>query len=380
MARRAIIEPTSIEYLTAKGILGSKERAYKLVVENPLAPESEIIRLAREWKQAIDEMRQEKKVHQAATQGELRENWQDFIFQARPMTLCGFPHKRTEATRVTRLIPMAPGAVGTMSFSAMKEGVPLPSGITDRAVFDALCTIAVTEKTRFIEMDSLHDFVDLVFPDIARSGSRWTKVSDSIRRLSYCAVMFEMQDGKQSFSSVQGLLGAAHLPSFDMAAKLGRGEQPLDFDEFIKSKSKFKIALDEPFFQTLVIARQAMPFPADYLRGFMDDTITYDLAKFLPARIHAAKSISKIPIVPFGYSNTPSLRDQLGSTDTNSNRFRQRVEEAVGRIKGIWKGCAADVSSYNLVINPITKDNWLVQPKDCPVMDQAMIDTIGCHV
>ena len=380
MARRAIVEPNTVEYLTAKGILGSKERAYRLVMENPDLPESGIIKLAREWKTSLDEVKAEKKLIQAVSQVDLRENWQDFIFQARPMTLCGFPHKRTDATRVTRLIPMGPGTVGTMSFSAMKEGVPLPSGITDRAVFDALCTLAVTQKSRVLEMDTLDDFIEMVFPGLSDAGSRWKRGTGSIQRLVYCGVLFEMQDGKQVFSSVQGLIGAAHLPSFEFADRLSRGEQPLEFEEFIASKRKFRIILDESFFNTLVLAHQAMPYPTEYLRQFMDDTLTYDLAKFLPARIHAARGVSKIPIVPFGYTGVISLQDQLGSSDSNKPRFREKVQESVRRIKEVWKGCSAEVNNYSLVINPITRDNWLVQPKDCTTMDTDMLNTISCGV
>jgi len=376
MARRAIVEPTTVEYLAAKGILGSKERAYKLVSQNPDAAKDEILRLAQEWKQALVEVKAERQTLRQATAEELQENWQEYIFQARPMTLSGFPHRRTDKTRITRLIPLGPNLQGTLSMTAMKEGVPLPSGITDRAIFDAICTMAVTQRSRIIEMDYLTDFIKAVFPDLTGGGgSMYKKVTDSIRRLAFCAIMFEMSDGLQSFSSVQGLLGAAQLPSLQHEEKLLRGEQPLDFDEFLTNRKRFRIALDESFYNMLVEHHQAMPFPTTYLREFMDDTITYDLAKFLPARIHAAKTISKIPIIPFGYSTSVSLRDQLGATDSNMARFRTKVEDSVRRIKGAWEGCSATVSDYNLIINPISRDKWLVQPLDCAQLDPPTIET-----
>jgi hypothetical protein len=376
MARRAIVEPTTTEYLAAKGILGSKERAYKLVMQNPDAGEEDIIRLAREWKQSLEEMKVERQQLRRVTTEELQENWQDFIFQARPLSLGGFPHRRTDQTRITRLIPMGVNLMGSMSLTAMKPGVPLPNGITDRAVFDALCTMAVTQKSRVIQMDYFHDFIKAVFPDIKDGGTLNEKVTNSIRRLAYCAVMFELGDGKQVFSSVQGLLGAAHLPSFQTEAKMLRGEQPLGFPEFIQTSNGFRIALDESFYQMLL--ENAMPFPTMYLREFMDDTLGYDLAKFLPARIHAAKSQSKIPIAPLGYSGSGvSLRDQLGSTESNVYRFRAKVEDAVKRIKRIWEGCSAEVTPHHLVINPIPKDQWLVQPLNCPQMDHKMIGTLA---
>jgi hypothetical protein len=150
----------------------------------------------------------------------------------------------------------------------------------------------------------------------------------------------------------------------------------LGFPEFIQTSNGFRIALDESFYQMLL--ENAMPFPTMYLREFMDDTLGYDLAKFLPARIHAAKSQSKIPIAPLGYSGSGvSLRDQLGSTESNVYRFRAKVEDAVKRIKRIWEGCSAEVTPYHLVINPIPKDQWLVQPLNCPQMDHKMIDTLA---
>lgn len=379
MARPPVMEPDTVEYRTALSILGRKTQAVQLVRMYPEADWKEIMLKAKDWKEGIHAAKLERKTGAVMGSASLTpKGWQKFFWSARLLTLCGMPHTADpKITRAVRQIPLGAGNVGTVTFNATKPGVTLPFGMNDRTAFECLCSLAVIQKSRMIELDSLADFYRMMNPGVLKViGSPYESMKASLRRLSYCAMMIDVGDGMTNYSRVQGMIGATYLPSEEFS----RGEVPLEFDELTLTRSggkRFRVLLDEGLYH--VLTTEGMPFPVEYMQGFMgkDDTLAWDLAKYLPSRLHAAKTESRIWFNSYNNDGI-SLKDQLGVTDTNPTRVSEKFMEAIRRVQSVWGGAAkgVEVTPFYMTVHPIDRKDWLVPPRDTEVLSGDSMDEL----
>ena len=372
MARPVIEEPETVEYRTARSLL-SKVRALQLVRMYPDANWSQIMKLAKQWKDAeVASKAEYKLLKQQSTLGVTTKDWQAFFWSARLLNLCGFNHASNPGiTRAVRRIPTGVGAEGLVTFSATKPGISLPFGMNDRAVFECLCTLAVKQKSPIITLDYIADLLRILKPKDFEGakgragGSAYDSLYASLRRLAYCAMLVDCGDGLTTYSNVQGIIGAAYLPSEEYGTALRSGaNKPLEFDELLQTRrsgKNFAIMLDAGLFD--VLQKEVMPYPIDYIKEFLDigDSLTFDIAKFLPARLHATETKSDIWFQHNHYGGV-TLKEQLGVSDSNTVRVSERFQAAVRAVQNVWggavKGC--DVNPFFLTVKPIERRDWLV--------------------
>jgi hypothetical protein len=108
--------------------------------------------------------------------------------------------------------------------------------------------------------------------------------------------------------------------------------------------------LSNEFYQEIV----AHPIPIDLyaVRVLSSSPAALDLFTWLSYRCFSAKGEEKIPL--FG---NRGLAAQLGNTEyARPRRFREKLEEWLHAIHGIWPECPARLSAHglSLVVSPAT--------------------------
>jgi Plasmid encoded RepA protein len=110
------------------------------------------------------------------------------------------------------------------------------------------------------------------------------------------------------------------------------------------------IVLSDEFYQEIVA--HPIPIDLDAVRLLSSSPATLDLFTWLSYRCFSAKGEEAIPI--FG---SRGLAAQLGNTEyARPRRFREKLEDSLYAIHGIWPGCPARVSTdgLSLIVNRAT--------------------------
>lgn len=335
--------PTSdeVKVTLAYGVLKNRAAAADLVAELPAEVSHEdLLKAAKARVKELKSKRSNKNTLEVDDPALKRE----LVYAVRSLAFCGIPYDDPgkDVQEVQREIRMWQGEI-LATYSSKKKGVSVIHGSNDRRFFAWLCAQAIKQGSNRVVLPA---DLSVVLKQIGWSdGSGYTYFYDSFCRWREGSIKLEFirrRDGKVvpvDLGGQTGIIKAWHLPKYQAAKSDTHTpwflELSLDF---------YKALTDEPF-----------PIPLEYLTPFLEAPMGWDFAVFLAVRVAACRSESRIPLYPLGRNPNPSmitLKDQLGSTDSNHARWVAKLKKFLTAIKKHWDVNAEIIDNRVLVIRP----------------------------
>lgn len=338
-------------------ILKSKKAVDAFLAANPGKTQEQLLSSAIDVKNARTLVR--RKTRESAKEVEKVDlakrarfgNWEEVLFIARAVVLCGLPYRRTKNRELVKTARLGNGDRITVTFKASKEGVDLPFG-KDRALLAWITTCAKKQGGRRVQFDTTAEFIRAF--GLADSGTHYKAFRESLDRLKGFSCYIEVADGSKEGSLHESVIKKAVIPTRKDARKELAGEVRLLSES---SGGDYYLELDESFYQELV--EHSVPLPLDLMRRYGNNPVAWDFIQFVSYRSAAAKTTSRIPLEPFFA--------MLGSVDSNPWRLRSSLETVLKELREIWPEVNArfegKASKTVFLIGPPENNHTLVPRK-----------------
>jgi len=254
-------------------------------------------------------------------------------FSSRPFVLCGLPVRRLPANQL--LFERRNGRFVLQLTGHPDYGVPFGQ---DRIVPIFLATLAVQQKSQVIRFRSASEMLETF--GMHKGGKEYRRLIGAFERIFGATIFFGTDPLKPGAKVV-------HRSRFNFLREAtiwyNRDEnQPAPSEAF-----ENVIVLSDEFYQEIV--EHPIPTDMDAVRVLSSAPAILDLFMWLSYRCFAAKSEELVPI--FG---PRGLAAQLGNVEyARPRRFREKLEEWLRAIHGIWPECPARISADGsaLIVN-----------------------------
>ncbi|OQA37292.1 MAG: Plasmid encoded RepA protein [Acidobacteria bacterium ADurb.Bin340] len=312
--------------LALKSILRNAKDVEVFLAANPGKTDEQLLAaaLALKNEKSVVRRKQKELVEKKQSQ-ELRKkvalgSWDEMLFIARALVLCGLPYKRTKDREVIKTARLGNGDKLRVTFKASKSGVDLPFG-KDRALLAWITTCAKKQGNARVKFESTAEFIRAF--GLSDSGTHYKAFRDSLDRLKGFSCYIEVDNGEKEASHHESVIKDAVVPSRSDARRELSGEVRLLAE---KDHSGYYLELDPSFYQELV--DHSVPLPLDLMKKYGNNPIAWDFIQLISYRTAAAKTTSRIPL--------DTLVSMLGSSDSNIWRLRATLESILEELKEIW--------------------------------------------
>ena len=316
-------------------------------------PKLDVVKKARD-RSGEDERSQLSLFHTAHDIKDLRDSGQmnEIWLVAQALILCGLPYDEVEDTQWEKKARLADGSELTVTFSAMKKGVPLPFGqdrgplyfMVDRALaerrrlqkqIDSNVALAMTadlteaeralrmekrakilDAARFVKWSKASEYLEVTGQQ--SGGKQYVQLRERMRRISYCGISIERARPNGSEESlVLPIIRSKRVPAWLNSESASSDSTELSLKGSEREPAGFEIGPD--FF--LDVVEHHVPISAAVIQSLLRRPKILDLVMWLCWRSFAAKTDTFIPI--------DDLRQQLGSTDSNDGRLLAHLRTAI---------------------------------------------------
>ena len=254
-------------------------------------------------------------------------------FSSRPFVLCGLPVRRLPANQL--LFERRNGRFVLQLTGHPDYGVPFGQ---DRIVPIFLATLAVQQKSQVIRFRSASEMLDRF--GMHKGGKEYRRLIGAFERI-FGATMFFGTDALKPGAKV------VHRSRFNFLREAmiwyNRDENQTPLSEAFENV----IVLSDEFYQEIV--EHPIPTDMDAVRVLSSAPAILDLFMWLSYRCFAAKGEELVPM--FG---PRGLAAQLGNVEyARPRRFREKLEEWLRAIHGMWPECPARISADGsaLIVN-----------------------------
>ncbi|RXH54062.1 replication protein RepA [Granulicella sibirica] len=299
----------------------------------------------RDHKAEVISARSSRAMKSAETRIALQSDETDVMQLAQALIMCGLPYSRTAERQVSRKARLGDGSTVTVTFTAQDASTDMPFG-SDRLLLHYLLDKAVKSGSRYVSWDTAKQFMT----DLGMTGTGGKAYADlrhRFDRLRALGIFVSRKGAGRNDTANMSAFSSTRLPSsMDLNAEnVGQELLPLP------NKSKYGIEIGEGLFNDLI--KHHVPVPTELLIQTRGNAQLQDICTFLYWRCFSANSPSVIP--------WESIREQLGSSDSNPRRIKQRFADAIKFFIQIWPELNAEVTKAGLKVAPPTGGTYLLR-------------------
>ena len=250
---------------------------------------------------------------------------QTLCFSSRPFILCGLPVRRLPENQL--LYERRNGRFVLQLTGHPEYGVPFGQ---DRIVPIFLATLAVQQKSQVIRFRSASEMLETF--GMHKGGKEYRRLIEAFERI-FGATMFFGTDTLKPGAKVVRRSRFNFLREATIWYNRDQNQPPLS------EAFENVIVLSDEFYQEIV--EHPIPTDLDAVRVLSSAPATLDLFMWLSYRCFSAKGEELVPI--FG---PRGLAAQLGNAEyARPRRFREKLEEWLRAIRGMWPECPARISA-----------------------------------
>jgi hypothetical protein len=261
---------------------------------------------------------------------------QNLCFSSRPFVLCGLPVRQLPEGQL--VYERRNGHFVLQITGHPQYGVPFGQ---DRIVPIFLATLAVQQKSQVIRFRSASEMLETF--GMHKGGKEYKRLVAAFERI-FGATMFFGTDTLSHGAKV------VHRSRFNFLREATIWYARDSSDPVQSSGFENVIVLSDEFYKEIVA--HPIPIDLDAVRVLSSSPAALDLFTWLSYRCFSARGEEEIPL--FG---NRGLAAQLGNTEyARPRRFREKLDEWLHSIHGIWPECPARLSAHglSLVVNHAT--------------------------
>lgn len=186
------------------------------------------------------------------------------------------------------------------------------------------------DKARFVRWDIASEYLNKMGK--GKGGKDYERLAERMKRIRSCAISVVRKSATSEESLILPMIRSSRMPRW---ASGGAKKEPagslIRRDE---TEAPLGFELSQDFFNDFV--QHHVPVPAEVIRVLLRRPKHLDLFTFLCWRGFVARSTTLIPI--------SDLRQQIGTTDSNSRRLAADLKEVIEMAKTLgWKELNAQV-------------------------------------
>ena len=271
----------------------------------------------------------------------------NLLVQAKALALSPLPYRKSTEPQIERTIRVGKHTHLSVTYAALKKGVPLPYG-KDRALLGWAQTLAKRkpETKGFVMFESLTKFFQAFgLPD---DGTYYRWFQASLRRITNFAVNLSMVfEGRGELIFNQIPIKKAFLPSDpkearDKAFDEHVGQLALFNDPYQHKEFGCGFQRNKDFREYLKENPMVMPFAL--MKRFHNKPKMWDFASLVFLRCGMSETESLIP--------WEMVLGQMASKDTNSLRLKRHLREQLRELHELYPDCPAVFIKQGLLVGP----------------------------
>jgi len=263
----------------------------------------------------------------------------DVMQLAQALILCGLPYRMTEERQISRKARLGDGSTITVTFTALSADAMMPFG-SDRTLLHYLLDKAVKSGNRYVSWDTAREFMEQMGMK-GTGGKAYSDLRERFDRLRGLGIFVSRKGAGRNETSNMSAISRSRLPSsLDLNAE-NIGQNPLPLSETVR----YGVEIGTELYNDLI--KHHVPVPTELLIQTRGNAQLQDICIFLFWRCFAAQSPSIIPWA--------SVREQLGSADSNPRRIKGRFAEAIKFFQTFWPEMQAEARPEGV---------WVAPPRD----------------
>jgi hypothetical protein len=263
----------------------------------------------------------------------------DVMQLAQALILCGLPYRMTEERQISRKARLGDGSTVTVTFTALSADAKMPFG-SDRTLLHYLLDKAVKSGNRYVSWETAKEFMEQMGIK-GTGGKAYADLRERFDRLRGLGIFVSRKGGGRNETQNMSAISRSRLPSsLSLTAEL-LDQSTLPLSETVR----YGVEIGTEFYNDLI--RHHVPVPTELLIQTRGNAQLQDICIFLFWRCFAAQSPSIIPWA--------SVREQLGSADSNPRRIRGRFAEAIKFFQTFWPEMQAESRQEGV---------WVAPPRD----------------
>jgi hypothetical protein len=263
----------------------------------------------------------------------------DVMQLAQALILCGLPYRLTEERQISRKARLGDGSTITVTFTALSADASMPFG-SDRTLLHYLLDKAVKSGNRYVSWDTAKEFMEQMGMK-GTGGKAYSDLRERFDRLRGLGIFVSRKGAGRNETSNMSAISRSRLPSsLDLNAE-NIGQNPLPLSETVR----YGVEIGTELYNDLI--KHHVPVPTELLIQTRGNAQLQDICIFLFWRCFAAQSPSIIPWA--------SVREQLGSADSNPRRIKVRFAEAIKFFQTFWPEMQAEARPEGV---------WVAPPRD----------------
>jgi hypothetical protein len=263
----------------------------------------------------------------------------DVMQLAQALILCGLPYRMTQERQISRKARLGDGSTVTVTFTALSAEADMPFG-SDRTLLHYLLDKAVKSGNRYVSWDTAKEFMEQMGMK-GTGGKAYADLRERFDRLRGLGIFVSRKGAGRNETSNMSAISRSRLPSsLDLNAEnIGQSSLPLS------DSVRYGVEIGTELYNDLI--KHHVPVPTELLIQTRGNAQLQDICIFLFWRCFAANSPSIIP--------WSSVREQLGSADSNPRRIKVRFAEAIKFFQIFWPEMRAESRAEGV---------WVAPPKD----------------
>ncbi len=263
----------------------------------------------------------------------------DVMQLAQALILCGLPYRQTKERQISRKARLGDGSTVTVTFTALSTEAEMPFG-SDRTLLHYLLDKAVKSGNRYVSWDTAKEFMEQMGMK-GTGGKAYADLRERFDRLRGLGIFVSRKGAGRNETSNMSAISRSRLPSsLDLNAEfVGQSALPLS------DSVRYGVEIGTELYNDLI--KHHVPVPTELLIQTRGNAQLQDICIFLFWRCFAANSPSIIPWA--------SVREQLGSADSNPRRIKVRFAEAIKFFHTFWPEMQAESRPEGV---------WVAPPRD----------------
>ena len=263
----------------------------------------------------------------------------DVMQLAQALILCGLPYRMTQERQISRKARLGDGSTVTVTFTALSADADMPFG-SDRTLLHYLLDKAVKSGNRYVSWDTAKEFMEQMGMK-GTGGKAYADLRERFDRLRGLGIFVSRKGAGRNDTSNMSAISRSRLPSsLDLNAE-NVGQSTLPLSESVR----YGVEIGTELYNDLI--KHHVPVPTELLIQTRGNAQLQDICIFLFWRCFAANSPSVIPWA--------SVREQLGSADSNPRRIKVRFAEAIKFFQTFWPEMQAESRPDGV---------WVAPPRD----------------
>lgn len=268
----------------------------------------------------------------------------ELIMTAQFLILMGLPQRPFAKRSLTRSSRLGSGEWVDITFTAFKEGIPLPFG-ADINVLHFLIHKAILQNSPFVSWETAQEYLD--FAGLKKGGKTLKELRERYERLAGMAVLIKRSDEKSDLDHVIPIIETSHLPKSIKKSAPAKSRTELLFGAATEGntgieKLPYGFQFSERYFNDFVAHN--VPMLKVLITLFSDRPQLQQYVGFLGWRSWSAESQSLIPWT--------LLKEQLWNADSNVWRIRSQFAEVIEALRIAWPELQAEARPKGLWIAP----------------------------